>query len=60
MAESSSSVLNTTATTTGSVGDRIMKFIYTWIVRFGSVSIGLIAIAGTVLYMQQDNLLVRC
>ena len=62
----SSSVLGTTATgtavtatTTGSIGDRVIKFLYTWIIRFGSVSIGLVVIAGTVLYMQQDNLLVR-
>jgi hypothetical protein len=41
------------------VGQRLLKFVYTWVIRFGSVSVGLVLIAGTVLYMQQDNLLVR-
>lgn len=44
---------------TTTIGHRILKFITTWVIRFGSVSIGLVVVAGTVLYLQQDNLLVR-
>jgi hypothetical protein len=61
----SSNILGTTTTITSStmmmsnVGHRLLKFVYTWVIRFGSVSVGLVLIAGTVLYMQQDNLLVR-
>ena len=41
------------------LGHRLFQFVSTWVIRFGSVSIGLVVIAGTILYLQQDNLLVR-
>ena len=64
MVESSNGLDATTSSNTAvmmmnSFGHRILKFVYTWILRFGSVSVGLVVIAGTVLYLQQDNLLVR-
>ena len=62
MVESSNGLDITASSTTTVLGHwshRIFHFVSTWILRFGSVSVGLIAIAGTVLYLQQDNLLVR-
>lgn len=43
----------------GILGRRIVPFFVTWIVRFGSVTVGLVLIFGSVLYFKQDSLLVR-
>jgi hypothetical protein len=41
------------------IGRIMVSWVATWMFRVGSVTIGLVIIAGSILYIKQDNLLVR-